>query len=59
MTILDELAEYAKQRVARAKENISLEELKRRAFALPRGNFEFEKALKKDGRSFICECKKA
>ncbi len=59
MTILDELAEYAKQRVAHARENISLEELKRSAFALPRGNFEFEKALKKDGISFICECKKA
>ena len=59
MTILDELAEYAKQRVARAKENISLEELKRRAFALPRGNYEFEKALKKIDIAFICECKKA
>lgn len=29
------------------------------AFELPKGNFEFENALKKDGISFICECKKA
>ena len=59
MTILDELAEYAKERVERAKQNISLEELKKDALALPRGNFEFEKALKKNDIAFICECKKA
>ena len=59
MTILDELAEYARERVAGAKKNVSLEELKGRAFALPRGDFEFEKALKKDDIAFICECKKA
>ncbi len=59
MTILDELAEYAKKRVANAKENISLEEIKRTALSLPKGNFEFEKSLKKDDIAFICECKKA
>ena len=59
MTILDELAAYAKERVARAKKNISLNELKERALALPRGDFAFENALKKDDIAFICECKKA
>lgn len=59
MTILDELAEYARHRVADAKKEISLEDMKARAFALPKGDFSFEKALKKPGISFICECKKA
>lgn len=59
MTILDELAEYARHRVADAKKEISLDDMKARAFALPKGDFSFEKALKKPGISFICECKKA
>ncbi len=59
MTILDELAAYARERVAAAKENISLEEVKAKALALPKGDFEFEKALKTDDIAFICECKKA
>ncbi|MBP3274566.1 MAG: indole-3-glycerol phosphate synthase TrpC [Butyrivibrio sp.] len=59
MTILDEIAQVAKKRVANAKENKPLEEVKKLALALPKGNFEFEKALSGDGISFICECKKA
>ena len=59
MTILDKLAEHARERVAAAKQNISAEEIKKRALAMPRGDFEFEKALKKEDISFICECKKA
>ena len=59
MTILDELAEYARQRVAEAKLEKSLEQVKAEAEALPRGNFEFEKALRKEDIAFICECKKA
>ncbi len=59
MTILDKLAEHARERVAAAKQNISAEEIKKRALALPRGDFEFEKALKKKDIAFICECKKA
>lgn len=59
MTILDRLAEHARERVTLAKRNISIEELKQSTYALPRGDFEFEKALKKDKISFICECKKA
>ena len=59
MNILDQLADYARKRVANAKENVSADEVKARALALPRGDFEFEKALKKDDLAFICECKKA
>lgn len=59
MTILDQLAIYARQRVAEAKKRIPLEEIKRQALSLPQGNFAFENALKKSGISFICECKKA
>lgn len=59
MTILDELAAFARKRVEKAKKNISLEELKAKALSLPKGNFEFEKALQKNDIAFICECKKA
>lgn len=59
MTILDKLAEHARERVAAAKEKLSLEEIKRQALALPKGDLEFEKALKKEDIAFICECKKA
>ncbi|MBR5952719.1 MAG: indole-3-glycerol phosphate synthase TrpC, partial [Pseudobutyrivibrio sp.] len=44
---------------AEAKEKVSLEAVKEQALALPKGDFEFEKALAKEGMSFICECKKA
>lgn len=59
MTILDELADAARERTEANKKNVSLEQIKKMAFELPKGNFEFENALKKDGISFICECKKA
>ncbi len=59
MTILDELAYHAEERVAEAKKIHSFEEVKAKALSLPKGNFEFEKALKKDDIAFICECKKA
>ena len=59
MTILDELAEYAKERVRTKKELISFDEVRSSALSLPAGSFEFEKALKKDDIAFICECKKA
>ncbi|MCQ2481704.1 MAG: indole-3-glycerol phosphate synthase TrpC [Clostridia bacterium] len=59
MTILDELAQYARVRTEEAKKNISSEDIKAQAMAMPKGNFEFEKALKKEDISFICECKKA
>lgn len=59
MTILNQLADYAKERTELAKKKISPEEIRRIALSLPKGNFEFENALKKSGISFICECKKA
>lgn len=59
MTILEKLADYARQRVAEEKNKISLCEIKQRALSMPKGNFAFENALKKPGISFICECKKA
>ncbi|MDD6035328.1 MAG: indole-3-glycerol phosphate synthase TrpC [Lachnospiraceae bacterium] len=59
MTILDELAEYARIRTEQTKKKRSLREIRESAFALPKGNFAFETALKKPGISFICECKKA
>ena len=59
MTILDELAAYARKRVDIAKETVSLEEVKEKALAMPKGDFLFEKNLRRDDISFICECKKA
>lgn len=62
MTILDQLAGYAKERVDRAGKELPLEELKKQAVSLTASaeeNFAFENALKKPGISFICECKKA
>ena len=59
MTILDQIAEYTKKRIAAQKERVPENDLKKRAFALQRGDFCFERALKKKDISFICECKKA
>lgn len=59
MTILDQLAEYARKRVEKEKEIFGLEEMK--ALAKKTNTIEafaFEKALKKEGICFICECKK-
>ena len=57
--ILDEIASYAAQRVARAKERVSLGELRETALKLPKGDLKFTKALQADGMSLICEVKKA
>ena len=59
MTILNQLAEHAKERVSEAKKRLPESELKRQAEAMKKGSFSFEEALKKPGLSFICECKKA
>lgn len=59
MTILDQLADYARERTARARAVCSPEEIRKQALALPRGDFSFEKALKTPDLAFICECKKA
>ncbi len=59
MTILDELAAHARFRVEQAMKEISLSEMKEKALSMEKGDFSFEKALKKPGISFVCECKKA
>lgn len=64
MNILNEIAEYARERVRRSKQIISLDAMMKTAYEIPKGRFEFEnalknKGLKKEGLSFICECKKA
>ncbi len=57
--ILSRLASHARERVAAAKEKISLDEMKEKASAFAGSGFRFEKALATPGVSFICECKKA
>lgn len=59
MTILDELAAYARERTECNKKKKSAYEIQCAASTLPKGDFSFEKALKKPDISFICECKKA
>lgn len=73
-TILDQLADYARYRVEKAKEKKPLEEIREEALAASRQTapgpgtsapdfrepFRFEKTLAADGDiHFICECKKA
>lgn len=59
MTILEQLADFARYRVAEAKKIVSDTEIRKQAYDTGKGNFEFERALRKKGISFICECKKA
>lgn len=59
MTILDQLALHARERVEAAKKETPTGELRCQALSLAPGDFSFERALKKEGLSFICECKKA
>ncbi|MBO5057481.1 MAG: indole-3-glycerol phosphate synthase TrpC [Lachnospiraceae bacterium] len=59
-TILDTIAEYARERVKEAKKKLSPEEIKKQALATNCSTgFPFEKALQSSDISFICECKKA
>ncbi|MGN1122710.1 MAG: indole-3-glycerol phosphate synthase TrpC [Eubacterium sp.] len=57
--ILDEIAQYTKERYKKIMSERPLEQIKSEALALEKGNFEFERALAADGLSFICEVKKA
>ena len=61
MTILDELADHARERIEQAQRAYPLNSLKRDALALPKSNGvgAFEQVLARPGMSFICECKKA
>ena len=55
MTILNTIADYAKERY----KHKAVEEMREKALSMPKGDFSFEKALGKEGLSFICEVKKA
>ena len=59
MTILDMLAQHARERTEAAKRKVSIEEIRDTVSMMDKGRFEFENALKGPGLSFICECKKA
>lgn len=63
-TILDQLVDHARERVAEAKKKIPFEKMKQMALEMAakepvRDAFAFEKALRRPELSFICECKKA
>lgn len=57
--ILKEIATYTEQRYKRIMKEKPLDDIKSQALSMQKGDFEFEKALKKDGLTFICEVKKA
>ena len=57
--ILDKLSQSTYKRVEDEKKQNPLEEVKAKALAMEKGNFEFEKALKSGDITFICEVKKA
>ena len=60
MNILEEIAGKTRERVAQAKIQVSVDEMKEKAAGLPSDTgFPFEKAIGSDGLSFICEVKKA
>ncbi len=58
--ILEKIAEYTKERIAHEKTLISPDEIKSKALSENANTgYPFEKALAKNGISFICEAKKA
>lgn len=59
MSILDELASHARERTEINKGLVPFDEMRTQAMALPKGDFSFERALKKPKMAVICECKKA
>lgn len=60
MNILEEIAEKTKERVAYAKTQTPLEEMKTMAINMPSDtDYPFERAIGGMGLSFICEVKKA
>mgnify|MGYP002623804587 CR=1 FL=1 len=59
MNILEEIAEYSLERVKQAEKVLPLEILRQEALSRPKGDYSFEAALRREGLSFICECKKA
>ncbi len=59
MTILDQLAAAAKERTQAAARKVPPATMHSLALALPKGDFPFEAALRKEDIAFICECKRA
>lgn len=62
MTILEQLADYARKRVMADMEENSLDTMRELAMSKSSATgdlFAFEQALRKEDVSFICECKKA
>ena len=58
--ILQTIANKTKERIEKQKALHPLEELKQACAKLPiKQDFPFEQALRKEGLSYICECKKA
>lgn len=58
-TILDKLADHARERTAVAMRHRPLQSLRADAEAMPNGDFRFARALQTEDIAFICECKKA
>ena len=58
-TVLNEIADFTRKRYEKIILKKPLETVMAQALALSKGDFAFEKALKKEGLSFICEIKKA
>lgn len=60
MTILDEIAERTKQRVQECRQRKPLEQVRDEALAAKCDTgYPFERAMEREGLSFICEVKKA
>lgn len=58
--ILETIAQANRERYEKIMQTVSLEEIKQKALAMEiNSDFPFEKALKKEGISYICEVKKA
>lgn len=57
--ILNRLADHAKERTSASISLVSRQDMKKRALDLPKGERAFERALRREGLSFILECKKA
>lgn len=58
MTILDQLAESARERTLLAKKELPMAVLRKNVLSLPKGTFSFEQALRKPGMSLSANAKK-
>ena len=57
--ILEQIADNNRKIYLEKKLEVSLSKVMDQAFAVSGTDFAFEKKLKEEGMSFICECKKA